>query len=63
MAARSGAASARLGRGVGQGSDDVRPQFLATQIENDNTRAAYLRAAREFLAWYEGEKLRRLADI
>jgi hypothetical protein len=23
--------------------------FFATQIENDNTRAAYLRAAREFL--------------
>ena len=37
--------------------------FFATQIENDNTRAAYLRAAREFLAWCDDEKLRLLADI
>jgi hypothetical protein len=25
--------------------------FFATRIENDNTRAAYPRSAREFLAW------------
>ena len=25
--------------------------FFATQIENDNTREAYLRAAQEFLGW------------
>ncbi len=37
--------------------------FIATQIENDNTRAAYLRAAREFLAWCDGQKLGLLADI
>lgn len=29
--------------------------FFATQIENDNTRAAYVRAAREFLAWCDGQ--------
>jgi site-specific recombinase XerD len=37
--------------------------FFATRIENDNTRAAYLRAAREFLAWCEGRKIGLLADI
>jgi len=31
--------------------------FFATQIENDNTRAAYLRAAREFLGWCERREL------
>lgn len=30
--------------------------FFATQIENDNTRAAYVRAAREFLAWCDGQR-------
>ena len=29
----------------------------------DNTRAAYLRAAREFLAWCDGQKIGLLADI
>jgi integrase/recombinase XerC len=38
-------------------------EFFATQIENDNTRAAYLRAAREFLAWCDGKKVGLLADI
>jgi hypothetical protein len=37
--------------------------FFATQIENDNTRQAYLRAAREFLGWCERHELRVLADI
>jgi len=37
--------------------------FFATQIENDNTRAAYLRAAREFLGWCERHALGGLADI
>jgi site-specific recombinase XerD len=37
--------------------------FFATQMENDNTRAAYLRAAREFLAWCDGQKLALLADV
>jgi site-specific recombinase XerD len=37
--------------------------FFATQIENDNTRAAYLRAARGFLAWCDGQKLGLLTDI
>jgi hypothetical protein len=37
--------------------------FFATQIENDNTRAAYLRAARGFLAWCEGRKIALLTDI
>jgi hypothetical protein len=37
--------------------------FFATQIENDNTRAAYLRAAREFLAWCDGRKIGLLTDI
>jgi integrase/recombinase XerC len=37
--------------------------FFATQIENDNTREAYLRAAREFLAWCERHELRALPDI
>jgi site-specific recombinase XerD len=37
--------------------------FFATQIENDNTRAAYLRAAREFLAWCDGKKLGLLTNI
>ena len=31
--------------------------FFATQIENDNTREAYLRAAREFLGWCERHEL------
>jgi site-specific recombinase XerD len=37
--------------------------FIATQIENDNTREAYLRAAQEFLAWCGAEKLGLLTDI
>src|SRR3954453_5361093 len=37
--------------------------FFATQIENDNTRAAYMRAAREFLAWCDDQHVRRLADV
>ncbi len=37
--------------------------FFATQIENDNTRAAYFRAAREFLAWCDGQKIGSLTDI
>jgi site-specific recombinase XerD len=37
--------------------------FFATQIENNNTRAAYLRAAREFLAWCDGQNIRRLVEI
>jgi site-specific recombinase XerD len=37
--------------------------FFATQIENDNTRAAYLRAAREFLAWCDDEKIGLLTSI
>jgi|SRR5271165_3609304 len=37
--------------------------FFATQIENDNTRAAYLRAAREFLAWCDGRNIGMLIDI
>src|SRR3954466_10823435 len=37
--------------------------FFATQIENDNTRAAYLRAAREFLAWCDGQKIGLLTGI
>ncbi len=37
--------------------------FFATQIENDNTREAYLRAAREFLGWCERHELGALADI
>ena len=36
---------------------------FATRIENDNTPTAYLRGAREFLAWCGKEKLGRLADI
>ena len=32
--------------------------FFATQIENDNTREAYLRAAREFLGWCERHEAR-----
>jgi site-specific recombinase XerD len=47
-------------------SEDAAMRFLnffATQIENDNTRAAYLRAAREFLAWCDGKKVGLLADI
>jgi site-specific recombinase XerD len=37
--------------------------FFATQIENDNTREAYLRAAREFLAWCERHELGTPANI
>jgi hypothetical protein len=37
--------------------------FFATQIENDNTRAAYLRGAREFLAWCDGQKIGLLTNI
>jgi site-specific recombinase XerD len=37
--------------------------FFATQIENDNTRAAYLRAAREFLGWCDGQKIGLLTNI
>jgi site-specific recombinase XerD len=37
--------------------------FFATQIENDNTREAYLRAAREFLGWCERHELGTLANI
>jgi site-specific recombinase XerD len=36
--------------------------FFATQIENDNTRAAYVRAAREFLAWCDGQKIGLLTN-
>jgi integrase/recombinase XerC len=37
--------------------------FFATRIPNDNTREAYLRAAREFLAWCERHELRAMPDI
>jgi hypothetical protein len=37
--------------------------FFATQIENDNTREAYLRAAREFLTWCDGQKIGLLTNI
>ena len=37
--------------------------FFATQIENDNTREAYLRAAQEFLGWCERHELGTLAGI
>lgn len=37
--------------------------FFTTQIENDNTRAAYLRAAREFLAWCDGQNIGLLTNI
>jgi site-specific recombinase XerD len=37
--------------------------FFATQIENDNTREAYLRAAREFLGWCERHELGALSEI
>jgi site-specific recombinase XerD len=37
--------------------------FFATQIENDNTRAAYVRAAREFLAWCDGQNIGSLTNI
>jgi site-specific recombinase XerD len=37
--------------------------FFGTQIPNANTRAPYLHAAREFLAWCERHELNVLADI
>jgi integrase len=37
--------------------------FFATQIENDNTREAYLRAAREFLGWCERQGLNAPPEI
>src|SRR3954469_19732298 len=37
--------------------------FFGTQIPNDNTREAYLRAAREFLGWCERHELRALPEI
>jgi site-specific recombinase XerD len=37
--------------------------FFATQIENDNTREAYLRAAREFLSWCERQGLNALPEV
>jgi site-specific recombinase XerD len=37
--------------------------FFATQIENDNTRAAYVRAAREFLAWCDAQQIALLTNI
>jgi len=37
--------------------------FFGTQIPNDNTREAYLRAAREFLGWCERHELGALPDI
>ena len=37
--------------------------FFATQIENDNTREAYLRAAREFLGWCERQGLNAPLEV
>jgi site-specific recombinase XerD len=37
--------------------------FFATQIENDNTREAYLRAAREFLGWCERQGLNAMPEV
>ena len=37
--------------------------FFARQIENDNTSAAYVRAAQEFLAWCDGQKIGLLTNI
>jgi integrase/recombinase XerD len=37
--------------------------FFGTRIPNNNTRAAYLLAVREFLAWCERRELHGLADI
>jgi site-specific recombinase XerC len=37
--------------------------FFATQIENDNTREAYLRAAREFLGWCERRGLNAPPEV
>jgi len=51
---------------VAASGDDAIDRFLnffATQIPNDNTREAYLRAAREFLLWCERRELGVLADI
>jgi hypothetical protein len=37
--------------------------FFAGQIDNANTRAAYLRAARDFLGWCESCRLGSIADV
>src|SRR5262249_49144152 len=37
--------------------------FFATQIENDNTRMAYYRAACNFFVWLEQHGIRELIDI
>jgi integrase/recombinase XerC len=63
VAALSGPVEPRLVAASGTDATMRFLDFFATQIENDNTRSAYLRAAREFLAWCDGQNIGRLADI
>jgi site-specific recombinase XerD len=63
VAALSGPVVPRLVAASGTDATMRFLNFFATQIENDNTRAAYLRAAREFLARCDGQKIGLLTDI
>jgi site-specific recombinase XerD len=38
-------------------------EFFTTQIENDNTRKAYMNAARRFAVWCNCHQIRRLVDV
>jgi hypothetical protein len=61
LAALSGPVVPLLVSASGGDAVDRFLNFFATQIENDNTREAYLRAARVFLAWCERHELARRA--
>ena len=63
VAALSGPVVPVVVAGSGHDAVDRFLNFFATQIENDNTREAYLRAAREFLGWCERHELGTLVDI
>jgi hypothetical protein len=63
VAALSGPVVPVLVAASGHDAVDRFLNFFATQIEDDNTREAYLRAAREFLGWCERHELNALTDI
>jgi site-specific recombinase XerD len=63
LATRSGPVVPALVAAAGNDAAMRFLDFFATQIENDNTRAAYVRAAREFLAWCDGQKIGLLTNI
>jgi site-specific recombinase XerD len=49
--------------GAGQGAKKRFLEFFTINIRNPNTRAAYHRAAVEFLEWCEARKMGRLDEV